>query len=183
MQITPSQYAALKGITPAAVSKAAKEGRLKHSITRSPNGRLQKIDVVMANKEWEANTDPSKVRGKNKPADEPVEATVAPPPPVQGNLELPFPPDPSISSSRNRLESYRAQLAKLDFDERSGRLVKADDVKDQAFKLARGLRDALMNIPDRLACELAGITDQHVIHTRISDEIRLALQDLITKEI
>lgn len=177
MLASPTEYAALRGVSAAAVSKAAKEGRLRNSLVRGKSGRIEKIDVILANTEWEQNTDLSKVRFKNR---QPIEAPVPPPAaPAPMNLELPLPEAPSARDSRHNYELYKSKLARLEYEQKSGRLVEADAVKDEAYKLARGLRDALMNIPDRLATEIVGMSDAHAIHQRISDEIRMALGTLI----
>lgn len=176
MFVTPSEYAALRRVSPAAVSKAVKQGRLRNSITRGKGGRVEKIDVIEANKEWEQNTDTSKVRYLNRqPIESPLPAIVSPPP---TNLELPLPEGPSAADarySRHSHDHYKAKLAKLEYEQRSGKLVDADSVRSEAFKLARGLRDSLMNIPDRLATEIAAMTDSHAVHRRITEEIRTAL--------
>ena len=40
-----------------------------------------------------------------------------------------------------------ARLAKLEYEEKSGKLVSADEVKARAFRMARGARDALRRCP------------------------------------
>ncbi|MDX2074692.1 MAG: hypothetical protein SFX19_10090 [Alphaproteobacteria bacterium] len=170
-EATLSQYAALRRVSPAAVSKAAKDGRLKKSVTRAPNGRIEKINIALANEEWEANTNESKVRYRDR---QPIEPPPAPPP-GQENLELPLPDVPTKNDIRWRNEHYKGLLAKIEYEQKSGKLVDADEVKNEAFKLARGLRDSLMNIPDRLATELAAMTDPHAVHQRIAEELRTAL--------
>lgn len=178
MLASPKEYAALRGVSVAAISKAAKDGRLKNSIQRGKNNRLEKIDVIIANQEWEANTDHSKVRFHNR---QPIEAIPPiPSAPEPENLELPLEPVvPSSRDARYNHDLYKSKIAKLDYDERIGRLVSADTVKDEAFKVARTLRDALMNIPDRIATEVAGMIDAHAIHKRLSDELRMALKVVI----
>lgn len=171
MEASLSEYAALRKVSPAAVSKAVKEGRLLKSVRRAPNGRVEKIDVIIANQEWDKNTDASKVRYRDRQPIEPPPASTAP----AENLELPLPDVPSSRDARYNHELYKSKLARLEYEQKSGKLVDADAVKNEAFKLARGLRDALMNIPDRLATELTGMTDPHAIHQRLSDEIRMAL--------
>ena len=48
----------------------------------------------------------------------------------------------------------------------------------EAFKMARLTRDAMLAIPDRLAAEIAAETDTFKVHTRITEEIRKALESL-----
>lgn len=101
------------------------------------------------------------------------------PPPAPAAAEPPAgQAGPTYAQSRAIREAYQARLAKLDFEERSGRLVPADQVKADAFKAARQVRDAMMNIPDRVAMELANEFDPARIHEKLAAEIRVALESL-----
>ena len=88
----------------------------------------------------------------------------------------------SYAGSRAVREGYAARLAKLDFEERSGKLVDADEVRAQLFALGRRARDRLLGIPDRLAPILAGQTDQAVIHRLLTEELERGLADLSTAQ-
>ena len=46
-------------------------------------------------------------------------------------------------------------MARLDLEEKEELLCEADKVKSAAFTLARSVRDALDNIPDRVANQFA----------------------------
>ena len=85
---------------------------------------------------------------------------------------------PAYAQSRAIREAYMARLAKLDFEERSGRLIEVDKVKAAAFKVARTVRDGLLNMPDRVAHELAHEADPSAVHQRLSAEIRSILEAL-----
>lgn len=85
---------------------------------------------------------------------------------------------PSLAQSRAVREAYSARLAKLEYEKAIGKVVEADAVKTQAFKVARSVRDALLNIPDRVASELAAEADPARVHARLSGEIREVLQAL-----
>jgi len=56
--------------------------------------------------------------------------------------------------------------------------VDADDVKVAAFNRARVVRDALLNIPERLAAVLAAETDEQRVHGMLTAEIRAACEEL-----
>lgn len=86
----------------------------------------------------------------------------------------------SYAASRAAREAYLARLAKLDFEERSGKLVDADQVRTQLFALGRRARDTLLGVPDRLAPILAGETDQAVVHRLLTEEIERGLAELST---
>jgi hypothetical protein len=51
----------------------------------------------------------------------------------------------------------------------------AEPVKAEALKLARTVREAMLNIPDRIAAEFARLTNAHAIHARLNEEIQVAL--------
>ena len=71
-----------------------------------------------------------------------------------------------------------ARLAKLEYEERSGKLVDADQVRAQIYALGRRLRDSFLGVPDRLAPLLAGQVDQAVVHRLLTQEIRTCLSEL-----
>jgi hypothetical protein len=87
-------------------------------------------------------------------------------------------PMATIAQSRQISEAYSAKLKKLEYEEKSGRLIDIEKVKAQAFKSARSIRDSLMNIPDRCAAELAAEMDTPRVHARLSREIREILETL-----
>jgi phage terminase Nu1 subunit (DNA packaging protein) len=57
-------------------------------------------------------------------------------------------------------------------------LVLAADVKQEASRLARQVRDLLLIIPNRLAAKLAGMTDQDQVRSELQAEIESALRGL-----
>ena len=57
-------------------------------------------------------------------------------------------------------------------------LVKVEDVKRDMGELAAIIKSGLLNIPDRLAAELAGMTDQYEIHATLTREINDAISEL-----
>ena len=72
-------------------------------------------------------------------------------------------------------EHYQARLAKLEYEERVGSLVSKDEVRVAAFNETRQFRDAMLNIPDRLAAMLAAEPDTakcYEILTQLSSSIR-----------
>lgn len=84
----------------------------------------------------------------------------------------------TVAEARAYRERFEALQARIKYDKEIGKLVDTADVKKQAFKLARGVRDAMMNIPDRVSHELAAQTDPARVHQRLTEEIRQALADL-----
>lgn len=165
-QVTPTAYAKHRGVSPAGVFDAIQKGRLDASLERKDSGRFL-IDVEAADAEWAANTDSgtgSLAHAKNRmPA-------------------LPEPAEPgetmSYAEARAAHERFKARLAELEMEEREGKLIEADAAKREAFRVARQVRDALLNLPDRVAGELAAETNQFKVHQRLVAEIRRALEEL-----
>ena len=92
--------------------------------------------------------------------------------------ESPLGDAPTLAQSRAVREAYMAKLAKIEYEKAIGKLIESDTVKVQAFKVARQVRDGLMNIPDRVAAELAHETNPAQIHARLQREIRDVLASL-----
>ena len=165
------EYAKLRGITRQAVDAAVKTGRIALAV--GLDGRL---DIALADKLWAENTNP--VQGEHghvrkrakKDGEQIIEAAKS----VGINPDAP----PTLSESKTLEAAYKARLAQIDYEERSGILVDAEKVKKEAFRVARITRDAMLSIPDRLAAELAGITEPFVIHQKLTAEIRSAIDEV-----
>ncbi len=81
-------------------------------------------------------------------------------------------------TARTMREAFRAKLAKLDFEERSGQLTDATKVKNDAFKTGRIVRDELLAIPDRLCDVLAAEEDAGKVRQLLFEEMELVLNRL-----
>ncbi len=181
MGLSIRAYAQHRGVSHTAVAKAIKAGR----ISIEPDG---KIDPVKADAQWASNTLPSqklntgaaKLAAKvaNPPVSTPVStASVAnrelQPPMETGRISA-----PDYQTSRAIREAYAARLAKLEYEERTAKLISSDEVEMRTFNLARRLRDRMQTLPRRLAAALAAEQDPRVIEQRLDDEIRQALEEL-----
>jgi hypothetical protein len=155
------QYAKHRGVSPEAVSKAVKRGRIS---TALDDKGQRKIDPEIADREWTINSDESKANFSPTADDKSNIETDK----IGGNYR----------GARAVREAFNAKLAKLDFEQRSGKLVDAESVKKEAFKLARLTRDAVMSIADRISAEVAVETDPFKVSVRIREECRKALESL-----
>lgn len=81
----------------------------------------------------------------------------------------------SLVDAQRDATTERARKLRLDNDAREGRLVPIDRVRREAFDGARTIRDALLNIPDRLSGELAAETDPAVVWRKLDAAIRQGL--------
>lgn len=173
------------GVSDTAVHKAIKAGRV-HIAGRTPGSDRPLVAWPQVQADWLANSDTQKrshVGSQGSPrreADpEPVTKLATSGAPDEAPAEA-AQRGPAYAQSRAIREAYMARLAKLDFEERSGRLIEVDKVKAAAFKVARTVRDGLLNLPDRVAHELAHETDPAAVHHRLSTEIRAVLEALAT---
>ena len=152
------------------------EGRLSTSCTKTDTGRWL-IDIAAADAEWAANTNsgtgaPAHRKNMEDVHRNPPEPDTSDEPGEESGRKL------SYAEARAERERFLAQLARLEYEEKSGALVEAEEVKREAFRLARVVRDGLLNLPDRVAAELAAETNQFVVHRRLTEELRKALEGL-----
>ena len=163
--------AAYLGVSEASVAQAIKEKR----ITPLPDGSL---DLAACAAEWKANTHP----GKRGPAPKKkLNRNSAPDEVMRAAEELGIDPDGALSynEAATLLKNCQARLAELELGEKQKRLVDFEDVKKEAFKLARTTRDRLLAVPDRLSAEVAGMTDPYAIHAKMTAEIRVAIEEVL----
>ena len=182
------------GISDTAVHKAIKAGRVAIA-GRTDSGRPLVAWPTLRD-DWSRNTDQAQQRkpppalrgansasvGTNEPVTENPNPAPSPNPPRTVSLDdVPQPTAsgvPSYAQSQAIQKAYQARLAKLDFEERLGKLISVDQVKADAYRTARQVRDAIMNIPDRVSMELAHETDASRIHEKLAGELRTALEQL-----
>jgi len=178
-------YAKRRGVSHTAVAKAIKSGR----ITIGADG---KIDPALADAQWSANTDETKPLNSVSGNPQHRRPTGAPPTPgagtdpeprsepmqAVGGDDLPKVKGTGYTQARAVREGYEARLKKLEFEEKSGKLVNADEVRVAAFNAARKVRDAFFSIPDRIAPILAGTDDAKEVHRLLTEEIRIVCTNL-----
>jgi hypothetical protein len=173
--MTVTQYAKHRGVDIKAVTKAIDAGRI--TCVETPGGRRM-IDPDAADADWAANTDASaKIGGDAQRAARGIAPTETPEATDDEDGE-----PATYAASRAKREAYQAKLAKVTYEERIGKLVLAEEVHKQAFKTARTVRENILNIPDRIASQLASEPDPHKVHLLLSDELRRALESLAVEE-
>jgi hypothetical protein len=175
MGLSVRAYAQHRGVSHTAVAKAIKAGR----ISVEPDGT---IDPAKADAQWARNTLPSQSLniGAKRPAakvETPPVSTPVSTPPLETRAAA-----PDYQTSRAIREAYAARLAKLEFEERTGKLLNADEVKVKYFNLARLLRDRIQQIPRKVAPQIVAAVvaqpDQRVVEDLLMEAIREALEEL-----
>jgi hypothetical protein len=119
-------------------------------------------------------------RPRHRAQQPPEGATAAGPP--QMPSAAPDKPDDSGGdywASRARRERAEAELAELKLAEQQGVLIRADAVRAAHAKRLAGLREALLQVPARLAPVLAAETDQARCHDTLQREIHAVLASVV----
>lgn len=162
-----SEYAKHRGVSKPMVTKYLSQGMIPSA---RKIGRSWRIDAQQADLELDAALDRTH-GGKNG---------VPPEPPAQETASIGSPTRsiPSLAENRSIREFYAARIAKLDYEQRAGKLIPKDELRLKLAKLHLAVRDNLRTIPDRVAPVLAAETDQAKIHAILIKEIGLALEGL-----
>lgn len=179
------------GVSDTAVHKAIKAGRVTVA-GRTPTSGRPLVAWPQTQADWLANSDQAKRSHVGSRGSPRREADPAPQIPLAVSARVDETPaddgpaagatrGPSYAQSRAIREAYQARLAKLEFEERSGKLVDAAEVKSRAFRLARSARDALMTMPDRLAPILASSMDVQEVHRLLLEDIERTCARLATE--
>lgn len=150
----------LPGGTHRAVQKAIQAGRCPIE----PNGQ---IDSEKADAAWAENTNAVKRA--------PTEAEAATPAfePPQGS---PGSRGPSLAQAQAVEKTYRARLARLEWEERTGSLVPVADVKLEWAKIIAEARTKLLGIPAKAKSRIPDLTLADV--ATLDDLIRETLEAL-----
>lgn len=177
--------AAGKPMSHTAVGKAIASGRIAAAVWRDEKNRPW-INPEVADELLEENTDPAAQR-ENKAGGRPVEA------PGDGLFADGGPEAERVQTSgtnerdnanlsfnkaRAARETFDAQIARLKYQKEIGELVRADVVRSRCENAGLAMRDALRNIPARIAGELAAETNPVRVQERLTDEIDLVLEGL-----
>lgn len=166
--VSQRAYARHRGTTHRAVQKAIESGRIA-----THDG---KIDPAEADRMWELNTDPGKPKGTATQRD--ADGVATPPagaPPDGGGGKL---RDGGLSYADARAvrEAYAARLAKLDYEERSGKLVNADKVGEAWQQIVQASRTKVLALPSKIKTRIPKMTADDV--AMIEQLVRECLEDL-----
>lgn len=81
-----------------------------------------------------------------------------------------------------REQKAKTVKAEIEVERLRGELVPAAEVKSEQFNLARRTRDAIENIPSRIAAILAAEQDEHKVKEMLAHELKQALEGLSKNE-
>jgi hypothetical protein len=173
-----TQYARHRGCRKAAVEFALERGRIQ----KNADGL---IDSEQADRDWEANTDHRQARPGPKPPKTSHRKPVESAPPLEERqalqTEIASGGTLNFANARALRELYAAELLRLDYETKQATLMPRSQVEGATFDVYRVVRDGLLNIPDRIAAQLAVETNSAVVRDLLTREITQALEALSTR--
>lgn len=181
--MTCGDYARHRGVTFQAVYKAIKSGRIRST----EFNQTTYVEVESADKDWNNNTKSQHVPEKQSLEPGSMGTNDEEDDPEQIEIDADGIDGKNASENRRIAEAKKAvwdaRQAELDFLKESGELVEMKTIKKEAFELARIVRDAILNIPDRISAELVGIKDQAAMHSVLTRELTKALQEFVDRDL
>lgn len=97
---------------------------------------------------------------------------------IIGDMRRTTTPGQSLTQSKSKKEKWLARLRELEVKEKEGKLVDLKTVLAVEFKRFRLIKEALQNIPPRIAPILVSMTDSLQIELFLKQEIAASLKDL-----
>lgn len=175
-ELSQTEYAAARGCSVAYVTKLKRQGRL----VITPSG---KVNVEATDRLIESTRDPARggdrrpgaVEGQGDPngAREPAALGAGR---ISSGTVLTY----KEAARRERIA--KARIAELELGEKTGQLVRKEEVAAAIFGLSRQAMEALDALADRLASQLAAETDVARVHALITEharKIRVAMVDAL----
>ncbi len=165
-------------ISHSTISRGIRDGAIPN---RGSDARPRVIvsEVISARSE---NVDQSKQRGATASLlndDVPSEAEEAAP--EEQAVKTPAARRPNFNHARTATESIKAQLLKIDLEQKRGTLLDRRATLDAIESLLRIIRDRMLARHDVIAATLAGRTDQAEIRVLLENEDRRLLNDMIVE--
>lgn len=165
---TRSEYAAHINASAAYVTKLGHQGRL---VEREVNGK-RLVDFDLTDRLVRNTADLSKARnGANA---QPGRSPSAPLAPVAEVGKV----DAIYRQAQAQERAYNAKLAELEYKRALGEVVPAAEVEAELSRVFAAFREAMLQIPARVAAVVAAENDEARVHTALADEIRNALLQL-----
>ncbi len=160
--VSVSAFARMTGVSHTAVQKAIADKRLVRAVIREP-GAPPKLLASIATAEWRDRSSPGHRR-------------TTPSPDNHSPQRLGNGGGDDYRRSATVEKIVRAKLLQVRLEEEQGRLVDADEVRKEVFALTRMTRDQFLELPDRLADELALESNasrvRAILHRELTDVLR-----------
>lgn len=163
---TQKALAAALGMSQANVTKLKKQGMPVHSVEAARAWRVAKQNIAARKPDVDGPIAFSDLSGDDSDSFDIMLDAVP-----QRQAE-------SHDKARTRREIAEANLAELREAEMQGDLIRVDAIKTTLATVFATTRDALLQLPDRLAPLMAAETDATAVHTLLHAEIHQALHHL-----
>lgn len=143
-------------------------------------GESKILDFALADAEWERNTDRSRAPSSVK---EQADAVTAPPVTVNPVTATPVTPPRgrplrqgtlNLSQAAAREKNARADLAELEFGEKAGKLVPAQDVEKAWTEIVTQVRTSVLSVPSKAKLAMPHLTHADLAH--LNDLLCAALE-------
>lgn len=159
--ISIRKFADVIGCAESTVRKAIADGKLVDSIVKDAKGKTKGVCWEKGHLEWAKNyTHGNKTDGAAE------------------GLAARSKSIGDINQSREVFEYYRAELARLEFEEKEKTLVRVADVRSQLFSFAAEVRVSLQAVPDVCVDEILSCTERQEAHQLMRKAINAALDKL-----
>ena len=153
---TQTDLAKLLGVSQQAVSQMVKKG----IVQVEPDG---KILLEQAVEDWHSHVNVRQqrpFRGKSPKSES-----------YQQHMER-------YHRARADREEAEAKLAQMECEEKAGTLINSEAVRKHIMDAIVATRNAILNVPHRIAPELVGVQSQTVIVDKLNQELEMALLSL-----
>lgn len=167
-KLTESGLARLLGVSRQAVHELVKRG----IVSKDAAGLIDvaQAQAALANSVYPSSKTAAALQSTAPPSTSPAATT----PPENGqNVEV-----TSYHVAKTLREAAEAQMARLKLAEMQGDVIRIAAVQTQLATVFATVRDALLQIPARMAPVLAAETDPVAVHNVLHAEIHQALQHL-----
>jgi len=170
-------FAARKGN---AVSYWHKQKELGRLVMVDVGGK-QMVDVEASEARLASTADPAKAHMQevNDRQRAMHRGTITPPPLPHGDSYRSNTTDSKNATymqAKTAREVYEAKNAQLEYEERTGKLVKVDAVKRTWTDMVSSMRDSLLQIPSRIGPVVAAQTDPALVIATLEAEVRQVLE-------
>lgn len=165
-----SEFSRRIGVTRRRVQLAIDQGKVKTKVVKGK----KVIDLEAGKKAWDDNM--SEIARKKNASGKKKEKA------APKNTEPKTFEGLTLADAERQEKVYKARQAQLKYNEQAGKLVDVDLVKRIGFEIGRTVRDDILQIPSRIAHELASETDPHIIENRLTKELNESLAKLSEAE-
>lgn len=157
--ISMSEFARRKGVTPQSVHKAVKSNRI--GVVHTGKG-YPKIDWDIASEQWDRTarmrTELEKPRAISAAGDDFELEELADEKAATDDDDPGVPSGMDYFQQRGATEAYKAKLARLEYLEKKGQLVRADDVKYACSQMVAAIKQRVQAVPSKAKIRLPHLT-------------------------